>query len=225
MLSHPKKTVPEGPPNLTLRERKNLMVCAHIQTAALDLFDARGYTNVSVDDVAEAAGVSVSTVYRHFGAKERLVTHDELDGALARAILAVDPSVPLLAATRQVFDQMRPALAQDAEAFERRVRYMIDEPAVHTAFIQETAALADYLAAQDQRRRGLVPPADPDGGATPPHVRLRLDDPEAVTRFLTAHTLVGAIVTAVHIWRGGDFTAELTDILDSCLDQLEGGLR
>lgn len=43
-----------------------------ILKAAVDLFTNQGYDGTSVDDIAEAAGVSKQTVYSHFGNKETL---------------------------------------------------------------------------------------------------------------------------------------------------------
>lgn len=39
---------------------------------AIDVFGTRGYHNVSMDDVAEAAGVSKALVYQHFASKDEL---------------------------------------------------------------------------------------------------------------------------------------------------------
>jgi AcrR family transcriptional regulator len=44
-----------------------------IADAGLRLFSARGYLNVSVDDIARAAGVTKGAVYHHFGGKEDLL--------------------------------------------------------------------------------------------------------------------------------------------------------
>jgi AcrR family transcriptional regulator len=59
---------------------------ARVQIAdiALDLFLARGYDAVSAADIARAAGVSRSTFFRQFGAKEDVIfaDHDETVAAL-----------------------------------------------------------------------------------------------------------------------------------------------
>lgn len=39
---------------------------------AIDVFGTRGYHNVSMDDIAEAAGVSKALVYQHFSSKDEL---------------------------------------------------------------------------------------------------------------------------------------------------------
>jgi AcrR family transcriptional regulator len=58
---------------LSRRDRKRLTNRESIRSAAVRLFMDRGFDNVSVDDVADAADVSPSTVYRNFPTKEDLV--------------------------------------------------------------------------------------------------------------------------------------------------------
>jgi len=63
-----------------------------IMTAALALFVDRGFHNVSVHDIQQAAGVSIGSIYKHFGGKEgiaqRLYAHllGEMDQLIARAL-------------------------------------------------------------------------------------------------------------------------------------------
>ena len=45
-------------------------MAAEFERIAMDLFVKRGYADVSVDDIADAAGVSARTFYRYFTAKE-----------------------------------------------------------------------------------------------------------------------------------------------------------
>ncbi|WP_040166713.1 TetR/AcrR family transcriptional regulator [Microbacterium gorillae] len=47
-----------------------------VVTAALDLFEAQGYDQTSVDQIAKAAGVSRSTFFRQFGGKDDVVFAD-----------------------------------------------------------------------------------------------------------------------------------------------------
>lgn len=72
------------------RERARLGVMRDVSAIAVELFDEHGYENVTMDDVAEAAGVSVATLYRRFGTKENLVCwqSDEQDG-MAQLLAAV----------------------------------------------------------------------------------------------------------------------------------------
>lgn len=60
-------------PDLGLRERQKRETHAVIAGAAEQLFAQRGFSAVTVDDVARAAGVSRQTVFNHFPVKEDLV--------------------------------------------------------------------------------------------------------------------------------------------------------
>jgi AcrR family transcriptional regulator len=56
-----------------LTERRHRQTRADIAGAAITLFTQRGFDDVTMEDVAEAAGTSRRTVYRHFPSKEELV--------------------------------------------------------------------------------------------------------------------------------------------------------
>lgn len=68
-----------APPLPGLRERKKSATMHHIQETAVALFEQQGFDRVTIEQVADAAEVSASTVYRYFGTKEGLVLHDEYD--------------------------------------------------------------------------------------------------------------------------------------------------
>ena len=58
-------------PNLI--ERRHLQTRTAIADAAVALFIERGYVGTTMDDIADAAGVSRRTAYRHFPSKDDLV--------------------------------------------------------------------------------------------------------------------------------------------------------
>jgi AcrR family transcriptional regulator len=68
---------------------------ANILKHALDLFAARGYDAVGVQEIAEAAGITKPTLYHYFGSKEGLLSDllDEQFGRLLEKLRAV-PIVP-----------------------------------------------------------------------------------------------------------------------------------
>ena len=55
------------------RDRKKASTRKSIVAAALDLFEASGYDNVTVDQIAEQSDVSPRTVYRYFPTKSAMV--------------------------------------------------------------------------------------------------------------------------------------------------------
>lgn len=64
-----------------------------IQETALDLFDREGFENVSVEEIAQAAGCSVGNIYHYFKSKDELAIQltqhvDEAYQVLEQAYLA-----------------------------------------------------------------------------------------------------------------------------------------
>ncbi|RSM52604.1 TetR family transcriptional regulator [Amycolatopsis sp. WAC 01376] len=70
------------------RERKKAATRQALADAALKLFLERGYDEVSIRDIAEAADVSTTTLFKHFPGKEALV-FDESEDREANLIAAV----------------------------------------------------------------------------------------------------------------------------------------
>ncbi|MFJ8544457.1 TetR/AcrR family transcriptional regulator [Streptomyces sp. NPDC093586] len=66
-------------PPVGRRERKKAATRQAIADAALRLFLERGYDHVSIRDIADAADVSTTTVFKHFPGKEALVFDQEQD--------------------------------------------------------------------------------------------------------------------------------------------------
>ncbi|WP_405165899.1 TetR/AcrR family transcriptional regulator [Nocardia sp. NBC_01499] len=69
------------------RERKKAQTRQSLADAALRLFLEHGYDQVGVKDVAEAADVSVTTLFKHFPSKEALLF--DLDDDIEAAVVAV----------------------------------------------------------------------------------------------------------------------------------------
>jgi AcrR family transcriptional regulator len=63
----------EDSASIPLRERQRLALRADIQHAALRLFAAQGFDNVTTEAIAEEVGISPSTFFRHVPNKEYLL--------------------------------------------------------------------------------------------------------------------------------------------------------
>jgi len=88
-----------------LRERRKQEARQAISDAAMALFAARGFDQVTISQVAEAAGVSKMTVTNYFPRKEDLV-FDRAEvtiRSLADAVAARSPGESLLTAIRRDF--------------------------------------------------------------------------------------------------------------------------
>ncbi|MEU6143256.1 TetR family transcriptional regulator [Streptomyces sp. NPDC047081] len=71
-----------------LRERKKAQTRKRLADTAFTLFRERGFENVTVAEIADAADVAVSTLFAYFPCKEALVfdAEDEYERALTAAV-------------------------------------------------------------------------------------------------------------------------------------------
>jgi AcrR family transcriptional regulator len=67
----------QEPPRETLRERKKRLTRKAIFDAAQRLFAERGFDNVTVAEIADAANISVKTLFTYVRSKEELIFGDE----------------------------------------------------------------------------------------------------------------------------------------------------
>lgn len=88
-----------------LRARKKVRTRDAIADAAISLFLAHGFDQVSVAGIAAAAEVSKPTLFRYFAAKEDLVLHRFADhnGEAARVVRARPPGVSPVTVLHQHF--------------------------------------------------------------------------------------------------------------------------
>jgi AcrR family transcriptional regulator len=71
---------------------------AKIVDVARELFARKGFSGTSMDDLAEATGLSIGALYRYFPSKERLVLAvvEDRDGSTAGGFDADEPATELL---------------------------------------------------------------------------------------------------------------------------------
>jgi AcrR family transcriptional regulator len=125
-----------------------------VQQTALDLFEARGFERVTVEEIAARAEVGVATVYRQFATKEGIVLWDEYDPMLLEAIARRLPARHLRAALLEALvEALDGVYAQDAERILRRARIIMQHPAVARAATTGQAALMRGIVAVLLERR------------------------------------------------------------------------
>jgi AcrR family transcriptional regulator len=111
-----------------LRERRKQEARQAISAVAMAMFEARGFDEVTISQVAEAAGVSKMTVTNYFPRKEDLVFDraEVIIRGLAGAVTARAPGESLLAAVRRDYAERIAAgdvtLGVPTPAFARMVR-------------------------------------------------------------------------------------------------------
>lgn len=144
--------MPEEPERRGRRERKKLETRQRIQDAAIDLFDARGFEQVTVAEVARAAEVSPATVFNYFSSKDDLIFHgmSAYGRQLVADLRARRHGVSVLEAFRAHLTTPRGALASDDRSETEmiaRVRGIIaDSPALRARELLIAEATAGELA-------------------------------------------------------------------------------
>jgi AcrR family transcriptional regulator len=187
-----------------LRERKKARTRATIQEHALRLFLAQGYDATTVEQIAEAAEVSPSTVFRYFPTKEDLVITDDYDPVLIAAFAAqpagLSPIQVLRNAMRMTLDDMP---ATELAFHRERMTLAISVPALWGASLRNVTdalrMLAEMVAAREE---------------------LPVDDP-AVRTFSGA--VLGVFIDIMLRWPR-DPDMDLGATIDRALAHVEAGL-
>lgn len=112
-----------------LRERKRLTMMRRVQAVALDLFDEHGYGGVTIEQIADRAETSPSSIHRHFGTKEGiLLWNPHHEDALERfATQSTDES--LLGEFQRVAHLMLDDESAGEETWQRRrLGYLLGDP-------------------------------------------------------------------------------------------------
>ncbi len=117
---------------LGVRERGKLDTRRKLRDAARDLTEERGYEDVTVAEIAARAGVSVKTLFQHFGSKEELLVAElaEIHEQMLDAVRGRDSSeTPLRAVTNWLieWDSARPS-----DGFDRFVRMVEGGPLIES---------------------------------------------------------------------------------------------
>lgn len=116
-----------------LRERKKRQTRQHISDVATGLFMARGFEAVTIAEIAEAAEVSVNTVYNYFPAKEDLFV-DREDEVVDRPSRLVRERAPGQSAARALMDQLRQDIRERhayvglSEGYDRFRQVIVESP-------------------------------------------------------------------------------------------------
>ncbi len=135
-----------------LRARNRRAAMLHVQTVALERFEANGFAETSVQDIAARAEVSESSVYRYFGGKGGILVWEPLDDLFERALVQYLGTLPILEAAEEAFVSAFSGLDADQKAsLMLRNRIARNSPeaaaAVMEQFRSDTAELTEAFAA------------------------------------------------------------------------------
>jgi AcrR family transcriptional regulator len=196
---------PADRPRPGLRERKKIKTREAIRTATHALIKEQGYEATTVEQIAERAEVSPSTVLRYFPAKEDIVLADEHDPLSLEELRARPVGEPwrdsVRHVTRLAADEL---LAEEPDVVRMRARLAVEVPAVRSRMAESMAERGRLLRAVLAERTGL------DAGS----IEVRV----------CARSLVGGLTEATLAWAENGFEDDLRSLLDRALDVLEHGL-
>ncbi|WP_242569366.1 TetR/AcrR family transcriptional regulator [Streptomyces sp. NP-1717] len=178
-----------------------------IQAHAVRLFTERGYDATAVTDVAEAAGVSPMTVYRHFPTKEDLVLFDQNGRIVGERIAASSAAQPLVRRIGNALVESATTLTgggaqgdgptADERFLLARLRLMISTPALRARHLDNQYVL-----------QGAIVEALGD----------EADDPDTVFRTqATASACLAAMHMAVMRWAEDDGRSDLPGLIARAL--------
>jgi AcrR family transcriptional regulator len=151
-----------SPAASTLQARKQQLVREAIWDAAVTLFSEKGFDETTVDDIAQASGVSRRSFFRYFSSKNDLMAHGIVNygTSLTDAIRAC----PRTYSPSQLFRETVLAVAkQSAPAARTRkiMRIAAKYPAAREAQLTKLAEVQEQLAEVFAERLASSGPGDP----------------------------------------------------------------
>jgi AcrR family transcriptional regulator len=121
---------------------------ARLREAALELYRARGFDATTTAQIAELAGVTERTYFRHFSDKREVLFdgESELRDLLVDAIAAAPTALPPLVILERAFAASAPLFVKGRRVAELRQPLIASTPALQERAHAKSAALVDAIA-------------------------------------------------------------------------------
>lgn len=188
--------------------RTRQAVYAEVTRVAMELFLARGFEATTIDDIAEAAGISRRSFFRYFGTKEDIVLGDlAAQGELIRAALEARP--PTEDAWTALLNALRtaPRLGQDDATMLQISKMLYGTPSLRARFIEKHFHWQALLTPEVRRRLGAAPGDEPD---------------------LRADAIVACVLTCLDVageaWTRGDGARSLEELTVAAITAVRGSV-
>lgn len=186
-----------------LRERKKEQKRERLTTAAFELFSERGFDNVTVEEIADRADVSKSTLFRYFETKEDLLLFDARShrDALLHELAGRPVEEPVLVSLRASLQSLAADYQADRRLAVERSRLISESPSLSARSLERQVAWEDGLAEA---------------------IRPRLAGrPDAETRAaVLASAAMGVVRVASRRWIAADDDSQMLDHVLAALDML-----
>lgn len=131
----------------------------HITDVALALFAAHGFDEVSVDDVAKAAGIARRTLFRYYASKNAIPWGD-FDAHLQHLrdlLAALSPEIPLAEALREALLSFNTYDAQEMAQHRLRMRVILETAGLQAYSMTMYAGWREVIATYVAQRIGAAP--------------------------------------------------------------------
>lgn len=132
---------------------------ARLQEAALTLYDEQGFDKTTVEEIAERAGLTKRTFFRHFADKREVLFggDDNVEEIVVAAIRAAPASAGPLDAVGLGLDALAIEIDEQGELAARRIRVVRRTPELFERQSIKFASLVEAIA-RTLRARGVADP-------------------------------------------------------------------
>ncbi|WP_449343701.1 TetR/AcrR family transcriptional regulator [Streptomyces lutosisoli] len=198
-------STPADRPQLGLRERKKIKTREAIRTATYALVLEQGYDATTIEQIAERAEVSPSTVFRYFPTKEDIVLTDEYDPLIMEEVRARPADEPWPDTIRYVMRKAaQVGIEEDAEVARLRTQLLAQVPAVRSRMMESMSVTGSMLCQAIGERTGR--------------------DPESLEVRVYAMSFIGGLMETSLYWAENGHQDDFLTLIDRTMDVLEHGL-
>lgn len=196
------RLLPAAERRLGLRERKKLKTRTAIRDATYRLIKEQGYEATTVEQIAEEAEVSASTVFRYFPTKEDIVITDEYDVLVEDMLRSRPANEPVLESVRWAIRRSMAIQVSDTpdyaqEEMKLRTGLMVSVPAVRSRAMESMSVTSRLLCRALAERTGR--------------------DPDDLEVRVYAMGLMSALLEAVLYWAERDYRDDVLNLVDRTL--------
>jgi AcrR family transcriptional regulator len=189
-----------------LHELRRLSTREALRQAALASFASKGFSNVTVTELAREAGVTERTFFRHFPTKEAVLFKDyETQVEWLADALARRPD------SESVFDAVLAAIASFPHDLE-----VVRQAASARAELISAERIAAHLRVVQASFAGVITRFVTERCGAAPGIDLLAE--------VAGATLAAALVTAVENWGRNGCTGDLDEITATCVNLVRSGL-
>ncbi|WP_327431285.1 MULTISPECIES: TetR family transcriptional regulator [unclassified Streptomyces] len=205
VMTAARTSTPADRPQLGLRERKKIKTREAIRTATYALVREQGYDATTIEQIAERAEVSPSTVFRYFPTKEDIVLTDEFDPLIMEEVRARPADEPWPVTIRYVMRKAaQVGIEEDLEVARLRTHLLAQVPAVRSRMMESMSVTGSMLCQAIGERTGR--------------------DPESLEVRVYAMSFIGGLMETSLYWAENGHQDDFLNLIDRTMDVLEHGL-